>query len=172
MQTAPVVEFKFDNTMLAFSQNWIWRAVYCLIDMPTFDPSPRWIASKLDISIEKAFDALEGLQSIGMIERAGTSYVHKRRSEGFLQVNGQHVSTKELFEIHVKVAPQILSKLSETDAFHSTFFQGNKELVQEYGQRFLDLYEEIAEEAKRRNINEIMASEISFVQVTKNPGGK
>ncbi len=42
--------------------NWIWRAVQTLVRAPDFNASPKWIAARLNISIEKAVDALEGVE--------------------------------------------------------------------------------------------------------------
>lgn len=54
--------------------NWIWRALECLVDSKDFNPSPKWISQRLNISIENAVDAIEGLERMGLIVRTGNSF--------------------------------------------------------------------------------------------------
>lgn len=169
MQTA--AETRAAPTLAQFSENWIWRALYCLVESPSFDPSPRWIAAKLDITIEKAVDALEGLQGLGLIERSGNTY-KVISSRTYHQINTSHMPARELLLDHIKVAPQILSKIDIEDGFTTQFFLGNRDLIHKYGPKFIALYEEMEREARSLNITEVVASELSFVQVTKNIGGK
>lgn len=152
-----------------FTNNWIWRTVYVMIDNPNFDPSPRWIASKLDITVEKAVDALEGLQRLNLIEKFENSYKAK---VSWHQVLPKDISREELLKTHINVAPQILSRLNENDGFTVQFFTGNKELLKAFGPKFMALYKEMETEAKKQNITDVMASELSFVQLTNNVGGE
>lgn len=172
MQTTTAAHKKSLPTLAQFSENWIWRALYCLIESPSFDPSPRWIASKLDITVEKALDALEGLQDLGLIKREGNSYQLIANENAYHHVNSEDLTLEHLLINHIKIAPQVLSKLEAQDAFTTQFFLGNRELIKKYSPKFIALYKEIEREARALKINEVIASEISFVQVTKNEGGK
>lgn len=154
--------------MKQFTDNWIWRSVLCLIESPKFDPSPKWIAAKLDISVAKAVDAIEGLLNLNLIEKHQSSY---RVKNNWLQVLPSDLSRNDLLATHINVAPQILSRLNEDDGFTVQFFKGNKELLKKYGAKFVELYKQMDEEAQRLGISEVMASELSFVQLTKENGG-
>ena len=57
-----------------YSGNWIWRAVECLVKSKDFNPSPKWIADRLSISIENAVDAIEGLEKLRLITRTSTGF--------------------------------------------------------------------------------------------------
>jgi hypothetical protein len=57
-----------------YLESWIWRAVESLITARDFEPSPRSIAYRLNISVEQAVDALEGLQRLGQIGKTSNSY--------------------------------------------------------------------------------------------------
>ena len=151
-----------------FTDNWIWRTVHCLIESPNFDPSPKWIAKKLDISVEKAVDAIEGLLKLGLIEQVAGTY--KVKSQWF-QVLPKDLSHSDLLDTHIKLAPQILSRLNEDDKYTVQFFRGNEELLKKYVPRFIELYKQMDEEAQRQKISDVMASEISFVRLTKDIGG-
>ncbi len=52
-----------------FFGDWIWRAVECLVDVKGFNPSPRWISTRLGVSVEQAVDALDGLLELGLLKR-------------------------------------------------------------------------------------------------------
>ena len=151
-----------------FTDNWIWRTVHCLIENPNFDPSPRSIASKLDVSVEKAVDAVEGLLKLGLIEKSSGTY--KVKSQWF-QILPKDLSSADILDTHIKLAPQILSRLNEDDKFTVQFFKGNETLLKKYVPRFIELYKQMDEEAQREGISDVMASEISFVKLTKDIGG-
>lgn len=151
-----------------FTDNWIWRTVLCLVESPNFNPSPKWIAAKLDTSVEKVVDAIEGLVILGLIEKTASGY---RVKNNWLQVLPSDLSRNDLLDTHLKVAPQILSRLNEDDGFTVQFFKGNKELLKKFGPKFVELYKQMDEEAQKQGINEVMASELSFVQLTKENGG-
>lgn len=156
------------TALTQFKENWIWHALLCLIDSNNFNSSPRWIANKLNITVEKAVDALEGLQSLELIERSGDTY---RVTTSYHQIFTNDINKNELLKNHIRLASQILTRLDENDGYTVQFFTGNKELLKKYGPKFLALYKEMADEAKRMNITDVMASEISFVQLTKDVGG-
>lgn len=143
--------------------NWIWRAVQCLVESPDFNASPKWIAGRLNVSIEKAVDAVEGLERLGFILRNGASYKHVN---DWVQLLPGEISSSELLSRHSKIAPQIIAKLNSSDKFTSQFFLGNQELVSRYAGRFIRLYQEMNEEGLRLGLKEVIASEISFVQLT------
>ncbi len=163
-----VKELNSKTALSQFTENWIWRSLLCLVENPAFNPSPRWIAAKLEIKVEQAVDALEGLQNLELIEKHENSY---RVKKNWFDIQPKDLTRDELLETHIKLAPQILTRLNSNDGFTVQFFTGNKELLKEYGSRFMSLYKEMEVEAKRRNITDIMASELSFVQVTKDVGG-
>lgn len=154
--------------MKQFTDNWIWRTVMCLVESPNFDPSPRWIASKLDISVEKAVDAIEGLQKLNLVERVENTFKVKNQ---WFQVMPKDLERTDLLDTHIKLAPQILSRLNEEDSFTVQFLKGNKDLLKKYSPKFIELYRQMDEEAQRSGISDVMASEISFVQLTKEHGG-
>jgi hypothetical protein len=149
--------------------NWIWRAVQCLVQAPDFNPSPRWIAARLNISLEKALDALEGLERLRFIRREGSSFVH---TDQWVQVLPGRLSTDDLLSRHAKIAPRIIAKLEANDKYTTQFLVANKELVSKYAPRFIALYKEMNDEGLRLGHTEVFASEMSFVQLTKDIGGQ
>lgn len=146
-----------------WSGNWIWRATQCLVESPDFNPSPKWIAGRLGVSIEKALEALEGLERLGCIKRVGATF---KVVQGWFQNTPELTSKEKLLLAHSKVAPQLMSKLTSEDAFTTQFFLGNQELIKKYAPRFIQLFKEMNEEAIKMGHKDVIASEMSFTQLT------
>lgn len=163
-----VGESEFNTALTEFTDNWIWRTVLCLVEHPNFDPSPKWIAARIGTSVEKVVDAIEGLQRLNLIVKSDNTY---KVTTEWLQILPKDLPRADLLRTHIRIAPQILSRLDENDGFTVQFFTGNKELLKKYAPKFIALYKEMEDEAKQKNITEVMASELSFVQVTNNSRG-
>ena len=55
--------------------DWYHGAIVELVTVRGFDPSPQWIASRLGIDIEEAKASLFLLEKLGLIKKAGGTYV-------------------------------------------------------------------------------------------------
>jgi hypothetical protein len=148
--------------------NWTWRAVQCLVESPDFNPSPKWISKRLNISVENAVDSLEGLERLGCIVRDGVTFKVKT---DWLQLSPQVLDKERLLAAQSRIAPQLISKLTPHDAFTSQFFVGNKELVKKYSPRFMELFKQMNDEGLRMGQTDVIAAQISFVQVTTEQEG-
>lgn len=159
------------SDLQSWAGNWIWRAVQCLVQSPDFNASPKWIANRLNISIDKAVDAIEGLERLGFIKREGATYVHVKEWVQILPTGT--VTRDDLLTTHSKIAPQIISKLTANDKFTTQFFLANQELISKYAPKFVQLYREMNDEGLKLGLTEVIASEISFAQLTTdaNAGG-
>lgn len=147
-----------------WSANWIWRAVQCLVDAPDFNSSPKWIATRLNISIEKAVEAAEGVERLGYIRREDGNL---KSSDRWLQVLPDKVSPEDLLAGHARLAPQIIAKLQPTDKYSTQFFLGDDALVTKYSLHFVRLFKEMNDEGLRRGLTEVIGSEISFARLTR-----
>ncbi|RYZ78105.1 MAG: DUF4423 domain-containing protein [Proteobacteria bacterium] len=159
------------SDLQSWAGNWIWRAVQTLVRAPDFSPSPKWVATRLNISVEKALDALEGLERLGFISREGSSFIHTKE---WVQLLPGKVTRVQLLNEHSKIAPQIITKLTAKDKFTTQFFIADQALVASYAPRFIQLYREMNEEGLKLGLKEVFASEISFAQLTApgtNAGG-
>ena len=61
-----------------YTQSWVWRAIEALVLAKDFDPSPRAIANRLNVSVETIVDALDGLERLGSIQRSGGTYTRNQ----------------------------------------------------------------------------------------------
>lgn len=147
--------------------NWTWRAIHCLIDSPDFNPSPKWIASRLNISVDKAVEGLEGVVRIGCVKLVDGKYFCV---EDWFQLSPVNLARNKLLAAHTRIVPQLISKLNDSDAFTSQMFLADKELVQKYGKRFMALFEEMHNEGKAKKSKDVVAAQISFVQLTGQGG--
>lgn len=146
-----------------WSANWIWRAVQCLVELPEFNPSPKWIASRLNITIEKSVEAIEGLERLGCIRKINGTFIPVH---DWLQLTPKELSSEHLLNAQARIAPQILSKLQANDAYTSQFFVGDKQLIKKYSPKFMNLFKEMMAEAETNKCSEVIAAQISFVQLT------
>ncbi|MFZ3231725.1 MAG: DUF4423 domain-containing protein [Pseudobdellovibrio sp.] len=143
--------------------NWIWRSVQCLIESPEFNPSPKWAAQKLNVSVDKIVEAFEGLTTLGMIKREDNTY---KVNSNWYQVTPIETTRENLLESHTRLAPQILSQLTPADKFTVQFFRGNQELLNKYAPKFMQLFNEMNKEAEANGLTDVIASEISFAILT------
>lgn len=150
--------------------NWTWRAVQCLVEANDFNPSPKWISQRLNISVEKAVEATEGLLRMGCLERDGHTYKVKT---DWLQLTPNTLNRSRLLNAQSRIAPQLISKLTPSDAFTSQFFLADKDLIKKYAPKFMSLFKEMNDEGLASNSTDVVAAQISFVQLTseKEAGG-
>jgi hypothetical protein len=147
-----------------YSGNWIWRAVQCLVDLPEFSPSPKWIANRLNVGVEKAVEAIDGLERIGRVIR--TSKGSYKLTQEWDYINSDNQSREKLLSAQSRIAPQLISKLTTSDAFTSQFFTGDQATIKKYSPHFMRLFKEMSEEAKSNGCTDVIAVQMSFVQLT------
>lgn len=128
------------SDLIHFYGNWVWRAVEALVQARDFNPSPSWIADRLNISAEAATDALEGLLRIGVIKKTGEIY---RTSTQFQYIGDTALDRSDLFQIHSKVKDQISSKLKSRDCFSNAILLSSRANVAEFYKKFCVLVEEL-----------------------------
>jgi len=149
-----------------YCMSWIWRAVECLVGTPEFHSSPKWISQRLGITVEQAVDAIEGLERLGFIQPDGRSF---KRAQEVQFVRPNDISRSEILRNHSMIAPQILSKLSQNDKYMTWFFAADEQLLSEFAPKFSALYTEMINEGTKRGCKGVIASDISFANLTSEP---
>lgn len=142
--------------------NWIWRAVECLLDSKE-NHTISSIAERLNISMENAVKAIEGLVSLGYITWQNDNIV-KLVPEYHLGTS--EIDKKEWLKIYSRLSPQIVSKLTKDDKFTTWFFLCDDEIVSRYAPKFMSLYKEMMAEGLSKGAKEVYASELSFAVLT------
>lgn len=148
--------------------NWIWRAVQCLVESPDFNSSPKWIASRLNISVENAVEAIEGIERLGCIRREGASF---KVVDNWMQLTPDKLEANRLLAGQARIVPQLMSKMTPTDAYTSQFFIGNRELIRKYAPKFMELFKQMNDEGMKAAHTDVVAAQISFVQLTSDKAG-
>lgn len=148
--------------------NWIWRAVQCLVESSDFDPSPKWAAQRLNVSVDKIVEAFDGLERLKIIERKGKTF---SVNSNWYQVTKDQATPSQLLEAHAKLSPQMISKLKSDDKYSAQFFLGNRDLLAKYSHKFMALYKEMNDEGRSLGLKEVVASQISFTVLTSNESG-
>lgn len=148
--------------------NWTWRAVQCLVESPDFNPSPKWIASRLNISVENAVEAIEGIERLGCIRRDGLKF---KVANGWMQLTPEKLDGKRLLAGQARIVPQLMSKMTPTDAYTSQFFIGNRELIKKFAPKFMELFKQMNDEGMSAAHTDVVAAQISFVQLTDDQAG-
>lgn len=144
--------------------NWIWRTVQSLAQSPEFSESPRWIAQQLNISVEKALDAIEGLERLGFMARVEGKL---KVTESWKQITPAEVPRANLLAHFSKLAPQIITRVKPEDKFTSQFFLADEELVAECASKIMQAFKEMNDEALKRGAKDVYASEIVFAKMTQ-----
>lgn len=167
MELQNSVETKFTPTQADWEQwlgSWIWRSVQCLVESADFNPSPKWIAKRLNITVEKAVEAIEGLERLGCIKRDGATF---KPVNDWFQLTPLEMDRFRLLAVQSRIAPQLISKLTQEDAFTSQFFLGSKDLIKKYAPKFMELFKQMNDEGLKSQHKDVVAAQISFVQLTQ-----
>lgn len=140
----------------------------CLVETKDFNPSPKWIASRLSITVEKALDAIEGLTRMGCVIKIGDSY---RVNQEWFQLTPKELDRAALLRSQSRIVPQLMSKLTENDAFTSQFILADEEIIKRFAPRFMELFKQMDDEGKKTGKTQITAVQMSFAKVTPEIAG-
>lgn len=154
-----------------YTQSWIWRAVEALVLAKDFDPSPRAIANRLNVSVEAVVDALDGLERINAITREGRTF---KRTQSYHSVNVSNSTRQQLLDSHTNISSQIVSKLNPESIFTNVICLGNKDIIIKHADKLRNFISSLVEEGKDLNNPDVIAVEISIAAIennTKNPNG-
>lgn len=153
-----------------YLQNVTWRGLEALIESPDFDPSPKWIAKKLNTTVEKAVDAIEGLTRLGVIQKSESTYVKATKEKSYY-FGPDKMDRAELLMVHKRLTHQTLTKLGTQSMFSNWFFLADDELLAKYSPKFVQLYKDMLAEGLEKGCTQVVASEISFASLTDSKNG-
>jgi len=113
-------------------KNTDWWVVYAAFDLPDFQASPLWLASRLNLSVETVIEALEGLTVLGHLKKDGNVYVPSK-GRNFVQLNVTQQKKADVIEDHSLISRQIINQLSEEAlmAVDHRCFASNVEILKE-----------------------------------------
>ena len=164
LSAGTVVEMQLSDSAL-YLQNWIWRAMECLVESPEFDPSPKWAARRLNVSVEKVVDALEGLERLGFVKKDGKTYIKCIKEYHY---GPREIPSEELLHVHKRLTQQTLTKMTTRSKFSNWFFLSDDQILSKYSPLFIDLYKRMHKEGLEKGCTQVVASEICFATLTDN----
>lgn len=159
---------EIENLWVHYYENWIWRAVESLATAKDFDPSIRSIATRLNISTEKAVDAVEGLLKIGLLVRQKNTYAKPQR---VTSINREILSAQSLLAGHAKMANQIITKLDVQSIFSTRFCLGSDELIRKHAIKIQDFFNSLDLDGEKLENPDVISIEISIANLTRKTTG-
>lgn len=154
-----------NNDLDQWNCNWIWRATQCLIEAPDFNPSPKWIASRLNITIEKAVEAIEGLERLGIVRKDAGTYILTESLNG--NIRPDDVGISNIYKSFCSLHSQLIPKLVPTDKYTCQYFLSSDEILKEYAPKFMQLYKELNEKGALLPNPSVYVSTVMFTNLTK-----
>lgn len=148
--------------------NWIWRAVEALTTAKDFSPNMRSIADRLNISVDKAVDAIEGLVKLGILARANNTFV---KVNDVTKISGDNLSVEKLLEGHSKLAPQVITKLDDKSIFTTRFCLGNEELIRKNASKIQDFLDSLDKDGEQLSNPDVLCVEVSIANLTRKSSG-
>ncbi len=152
---------------LQYIGNWVWRAVASLVDTRDFDPSPKWIAKKINVNLEEVVDALEGLEKLGIIGRTPQGY---KKLLKYVYFSDRDLNPKAVLADHVLISTQIMGRLNPANpnlgCFYRTgFVATNQELAKKYFSKMESVMKEFLMESANCAADSVYAFTFSAVDV-------
>jgi len=125
-------EAAYEEALENFYGMSIWRELHALLEHQEFNSSPKWIANKLNISIEEALDAVEGLTALGLIGKNDDGSFFPKQLQ--ILIPTEKMNRVEMAKNHLLISHQILNGFSadsEDNFFRNCYYLSNKDLVDE-----------------------------------------
>ena len=154
---------------LQYIGNWVWRAVAALVDTKDFQPSPKWIAKKLNITLEEVVDAIEGLERLGILGRTKTGY---KKLLKYVYFSDRDLDPKTVLSDHVLISTQIMGRLNpgnpKMGCFYRTgFVATNQDVAKKYFLKIESIMKEFLMESANCSADTVFAFTFSGVDVVE-----
>jgi len=122
----------YEEALENLRKNSDWWVVFSIFDIPNFDPSPLSISAKTGLSVENVVEALEGLATLGYLEKDKGRFI-PIRGKDFFKLDFTKRQKAELIDEHTVVSQQILNHLTEDAlvAIDHRCFASNSAVLQE-----------------------------------------
>lgn len=165
--TEPVVATNNKKLQHEYIGNWVWRATASLIDTKDFNPSPKWIAKKLNVTLEEVIDALEGLEKLGIIGRSTNGY---KKLLKYVYFSDRDLDPKSVLSDHVLISTQIMGRLNPANpnvgSFYRTgFVATNQDLAKKYFLKIESVMKEFLMESANCSADAVYAFTFSGIDV-------
>ncbi len=153
------------SDLVHYCSSWTWRAVDALSQAQDFNADPKWISDRLNISVEVAKDALEGLIRIGVLVKSGDTYTSQ---DVFSFADEEQLERSDLYQIHSKIKAQVSERLSVRDCFANGIVLSNKENIRNFYNKFSALMADLnASSLNDSTCTEVYGLELSLSRLSR-----
>lgn len=155
---------------LKYFTRWHWRAIAALFETTSYNPSLRRIADLLDLDLRETVDAVEGLETLGIVRRLPNGRFERIIRQ--INVNEMGIPEKEILRSFLVVGTEISSRLTNVSNSRTEqyFLATNRDLLAAHIQRVTESYAKLCEESVRSNATEVFGIHMSFVSFTPPDG--
>lgn len=138
----------YDEAIKNFLGNYVWRAVHAFMDHQDFDASPIWISSRLNITVESAAQALDGLVLLGLAERTAKGFQPKQ-IQFLIPETEMEIDTR--MAQHALTSQQIMNRLDpkKWTLFRQGFVASNKPRFNDFREKLDKLVNEFFLESNK-----------------------
>jgi hypothetical protein len=150
-----------------YTQSWLWRAVPCLIEVEGLSHDVRHLALCLNVGVEEVLDALEGLQSLGIIKKSDDRF---ERVLKYVYFSDRDLDPRQTLSDHLLVSGQILNKLAPqgVPSFYRTSFVATSSLLlRDFYLKAEALMVELIENSNKQKSTDVVGITISGVNLTR-----
>lgn len=108
----PANSISYSDALENYRKNTDWWVVFSAFDLPDFQNSPIWIASRLNLNLETVIEALEGLVVLGFLVKDAKGY-SVVKGKDFIQIDPKNLKKSDVIEEHSLITRQVVNQLCE-----------------------------------------------------------
>jgi len=120
-----------------YTGNWLWRSIATLMEISESQPSPKWIANRLRVSLGEVVDAMDGLEKIKIIRRTQTGF---EKNVQTIYFSDRDLDARSLLADHVLITTQLNGRMDPLDPqgdcfYRTSFIASNKASVRKFNKK-------------------------------------
>lgn len=151
---------------------WTWRALENLISTKNFNPSLKAIAKRLNIKLDEAVDALEGLEFLKLIKRTPTGGLI--RTTNGVDINELEAPHTEFLKGHLLLSAEVSSRVFDFQNIRLENFvvASNRTQIAKFINSYKNLVRELSEQSDSQERDEVFALVSSFACISTPRGDR
>ncbi|MCH2534061.1 MAG: DUF4423 domain-containing protein [Bdellovibrionales bacterium] len=158
-----------------YTGNWVVRAVGCMVELTERSLDPRWMAQKLDVSIEEILKSLDILESLGIIKKTPEGGFKKILK--YVYYTDRNMVPEHVLADHVLISSQLMSRLKPRDDkrgsfYRTSFVATNIELAKKYFLKIEQTLKDFLIESAQSESDTVIACSFSGVELTEKSSPK
>lgn len=154
---------------LQYAGNWVWRSVSALLDTQECPSSAAAIAERLSAPLAEVISALEGLQTLGLVQFNGQRY---QKLGDLVVLMDRDLDPQAILADHVLISTQMLGRLRPRDEnqksfYRTSFLASNTVLVKEYCQELDQALRRLIQKSESCQPDQVYGLSVSLMSISK-----